>query len=737
MGGDFRILWRRLGGEPLRPEADRVSFDPAQLSSEAASQRRHLVATLMLLLAGPAILTMADLHWRTGYDFWKALHLLLFAVLFLLIALGAAQALVGFRLRRRGGDRCQIMDTLEPGGPETAITARTAIVMPIFNEDVGRVIDGLRTIYESLSSESRLPPCDFFLLSDSSDPNHWIAEEAAWLALTSKLGAHGRIFYRKRRMGINKKSGNLADFCRRWGKLYRYMVVLDADSILTGEAIVGLVRLMERNRRVGIIQGVPLLANGETVLARLQQFASRLYGPISAAGLNFWQLGEANYWGHNAIIRLAPFIRHCSLPELPGGGPFGGRILSHDYVEAALMRRAGWQVWLAVGLAGNYEECPGTLIDLAERDRRWLQGNLQHTRLVVAKGFHPVNRVHFLLGILSYLSSPLWLAFLVVSAIIAAHLGEDETAALPLTGFATYAHWSYSGEAISLFAYTIALLFLPKVLALLDLRAHPQEAAAFGGWERLAGGVLLETAIFTLLAPVLMLFHCWFIALTLLGRKVSWGAQRRGGASESEWPALFRAHAGHTLVGVLGAFLVWRIDPHLAVWMSPILAGLILSIPLSFATGSLPLGMALRARGLFQTPEESHPPPELVRLAAATALRREAAAPPADLRANYGLLQAVLDPYINAAHVSLLREKDDPSAASEGRFGALRDKLIREGPGSLAAGDRNALLADAESMHLLHSQVWSTPAEGLADWWRRALRHYGRLAPAPETAFSR
>ncbi len=544
----------------------------------------------MLLLAGPAILTMADLHWRTGYDFWKALHLLLFTVLFLLIALGAAQSLVGYRLRRRGGDLCRIMDTLEPGGAEAAITARTAIVMPIFNEEVGRVIDGLRTIYESLSSESRLPPCDFFLLSDSSDPNRWIAEEAAWLALTSKLGAHGRIFYRKRRMGINKKAGNLADFCRRWGKLYRYMVVLDADSILTGEAIVRLVRLMERNRRVGIIQGVPLLANGETVLARLQQFASRLYGPISAAGLNYWQLGEANYWGHNAIIRLAPFIRHCSLPELPGGGPFGGRILSHDYVEAALMRRAGWQVWLAIGLAGNYEECPATLIDLAERDRRWLQGNLQHARLVVAKGFHPVNRVHFLLGILSYLSSPLWLAFLVVSAIIAAHLGEDQTAALPLTGFAAYVHWSYAGEAICLFVYTIALLFLPKVLALLDLRARPEEAAAFGGWERLTGGVLLETAIFTLLAPVLMLFHCWFIALTLLGRKVSWGAQRRGAASDSEWPALFRAHGGQTLAGLLGAFLVFRIDPHLAVWMSPILAGLILSIPMSFATGSLPAG---------------------------------------------------------------------------------------------------------------------------------------------------
>ena len=194
-----------------------MPFDPAKLAPETASRRRQLVATLMLLLAGPAILTMADLHWRTGFDFWKVLHLVLFALLFVLVALGAAQALVGFVVRRRGGDPCQIMDTLDSEDSGEAISARTAIVMPICNEDVGRVIDGLRSIYESLSSEKRLPPCDFFLLSDSTNPNHWIAEEAAWLALTSRLGAHGRIFYRKRRMGINKKSGNLADFCRRWG----------------------------------------------------------------------------------------------------------------------------------------------------------------------------------------------------------------------------------------------------------------------------------------------------------------------------------------------------------------------------------------------------------------------------------------------------------------------------------------------------------------------------------------
>src|ERR1700712_2712629 len=316
-----------------------VRFDPWSLNPSESTRRRHRLITRVVLIAGPGILVMADLHWRTGFDAWKIVHLLLFIVLFGLVALGSAQSLIGFFLRRRGGDSCRITASMSPEESAQPVTARTAIVMPICNEEVSRVIEGLRVMYESVVRTGKLPDSDFFLLSDSNDPNRWIEEEAAWLALTQRLGAQGRIFYRKRRVGINKKAGNLADFCRRWGSQYRYMVVLDADSIMSGDAIAHLAQLMERNRNVGIIQGVPLLVNGETVLARLQQFASRLYGGVSATGLNYWQLGEANYWGHNAIIRLAPFIRHCSLPDLPGDGPFGGRIMSHDYVEAGPLRR--------------------------------------------------------------------------------------------------------------------------------------------------------------------------------------------------------------------------------------------------------------------------------------------------------------------------------------------------------------------------------------------------------------
>ncbi len=714
-----------------------IRFDPARLDGTRIARRRILVATLTLLLTGPAVLLMADLHWRVGaIDGLKILHLFLFTVLFSLVAFGAVQATMGFFCRRGGGDTNRIMETLSPEDEARAVDAPTAIVMPIFNEDTSRIMEGLRVIYRSLEATGQLEAFDFFILSDTTNPNRWIEEESAWVALTRQLGARGRIFYRKRRVNLNKKAGNLADFCRRWGKRYRYMVVLDADSIMTGDSIVKLVRLMERNAGAGIIQTVPRLVNGETVFARLQQFASRLYGPVFAAGLNYWQQGEANYWGHNAIIRVAPFIEHCSLPDLPGAEPFGGRILSHDYVEAALMRRAGWSVWLAVDMEGSYEECPGNLIDFAKRDRRWLQGNLQHAWLVTARGLHAANRLHLALGILAYLASPLWLSFLVVSSVIAWRYAATGLTPLPVDSFAQYLRLDFNSQALLLFAGTMGLLFFPKVLALLDLRRRPGEAAHFGGWPKVIGSVITETAIFTLMAPVLMLFHTKFIVLTLSGKGVAWVAQRRGADGDPEWREAILTHAGHTVVGLgWGSFALW-INPAFAAWMSPILLGMISSIPLSLVTGQLAAGQFVRRRGLFVSPEESNPPPELPRLARNLEACARHTPPLPELAADYGLMQAVLDPYVNAVHLALLRERDQP-AVVEGRFAPLRARLLRDGPAALSSKDKLALLLDADSMSELHRDLWSMPADRLAGWWRTAIRAYNVIAPAPQTALYR
>lgn len=697
------------------------SFSPASLDPKCATRRRLLTLASVLVLTAPAVYVMAEVHSASEYSGWKALHWMVFVVLFGLIAFGAVQALIGFAVRRKGGDACSIMNSVDFETDTDPLPVSVAVVMPIFNEDVKRVFDGWRTIFKSVLGTEKLPNCDFFLLSDSNNPNVWVEEETSWYALTRELKAEGRMFYRRRRVGINKKAGNIADFCRRWGKHYRYMVVLDADSIMSGDAIVKLVRLMERNRRVGLIQGVPLLVRGETILARLQQFATRFYGPIFSIGLNFWQLGEANYWGHNAIIRLAPFMRHCSLPEIPGEGPFGGRILSHDYVEAALMRRAGWQVWLATEMEGNYEECPGNLIDFAKRDRRWLQGNLQHLKLIFARGFHPVNRLHFSLGILAYLASPLWLVFLALSAVIAWQAGSM-TAVAP-RGLAVWVDLNVLTSG--LFGYTTLLLLLPKVIALMDVRSRPDERMQFGGWPKLVLSVVVETIVFTLLAPILMLFHTKFVVLTLCRKNVSWGPQRRGREGRSAWGEAFWAHLDQTLVGIAATALILRVDPVLAAWMSPVLLGLTLSIPLSYVTGSLELGEWARRKGLFVTPLEAAPEKEILDLEelSAAALKPTELVPE-EFASDRGLIRAVVDPAINAIHVAILRAKEEMPFETEARLHVLRDKLVRQGPKALSPRDQLLLLSDPDAMIAIHEQIWVTPRERLAEVWPRVLERY-------------
>ena len=309
--------------------------------------------------------------------------LALFALLSCWVAAGFWTAMAGLWVSLRGGDEFLISRSAASAGPLPP-AARTAIVMPICNEDVRHVFAGLRATYESLARTGELERFDFFVLSDSSDPDTCVAELDAWAGLRETLDAEDRLFYRRRTRRVKRKSGNIDDFCRRWGGNYRYMIVLDADSVMTGECLVTLARLMEARPDAGIIQTAPQAVGRNTFHARAQQFANQVYGPLFTAGLHYWQLGESHYWGHNAIIRLAPFMRHCALAPLPGRGALSGEILSHDFVEAALMRRAGFGVWIAYDLDGSYEQTPPNLLDEIKRDRRWCQGNLMNARLMFA-----------------------------------------------------------------------------------------------------------------------------------------------------------------------------------------------------------------------------------------------------------------------------------------------------------------------------------------------------------------
>jgi len=385
----------------------------------AANRRRIILLMLALAQTWLSTSLMSEVLPYHGRRPLEIAILVLFALLFTWVSLGFWTAMAGLVVLIGRRERFALSRSAAGNAPIDP-AGRTAVVMPIRNEDVARVFAGLRATYESLAQTGELAHFDFFVLSDTSDADTRVAEVAAWEWLCRDAGGLGRIFYRWRTHRIKRKSGNIADFCRRWGTRYRYMVVLDADSVMSGSCLVTLVRLANAHPDAGIIQTAPRATGRDTLFARIQQFATRMYGPLFTAGLHYWQLGESHYWGHNAIIRVAPFVEYCGLHRLPGTGALSGEILSHDFVEAALMRRAGWAVWLAYDLPGSYEEMPPNLIDELKRDRRWCQGNLINSRLFLAEGMHASHRAVFATGVMAYLSAPFWFLFLTISTALLA-----------------------------------------------------------------------------------------------------------------------------------------------------------------------------------------------------------------------------------------------------------------------------------------------------------------------------
>ncbi|WP_322981713.1 glucans biosynthesis glucosyltransferase MdoH [Pseudomonas sp. C11] len=639
--------------------------------------------------------------------------LALFALLFCWVSMGFWTALMGFFQLLKGRDRYSISATScgdEPISPK----ARTALVMPIANEHVPRVFAGLRATFESLKKTGQLEHFDFFILSDSNDPDICVAEQQAWMELCREVEGFGHIFYRRRRRRVKRKSGNIDDFCRRWGSNYRYMVVLDADSVMSGECLTRLVRLMEANPGAGIIQTAPKASGMDTLYARLQQFATRVYGPLFTAGLNFWQLGESHYWGHNAIIRVKPFIEHCALAPLPGKGAFAGAILSHDFVEAALMRRAGWGVWIAYDLPGSYEELPPNLLDELKRDRRWCQGNLMNFRLFLVRGMHAVHRVVFLTGVMSYLSAPLWLLFLVLStSLLAIHtLMVPEYFLQPNQLYPLWPRWQPE-EAVALFSATMTLLFLPKLLSVLLIWI--QGAEEYGGRMRVLLSMLLEASCSVLLAPVRMLFHSLFVTAAFLGWSVQWNSPQRVDDS-TPWSEAFRRHGTQVLIGISWTALVAWLNPDFLWWLAPIVVSLILSPVVSVLTSRTAPGLAAKRGKLFLIPEEHQVPRELSDTAEYEHLNSSRAL-------RKGFVRAVVDPLYNALVCAMARARHAKVVpAAE----ALRDERIEEilaaGPDGRVEATRWRLLNDPDGMARLHARVWQEPQYRAWRDAREALR---------------
>lgn len=614
--------------------------------------------------------------------------LALFIANFSWIALAFANAVLGAAWLLSGAGRLSPLPL--------SLAARTAVVMPIYNEAPARVFATLQVIEESVAETGCGDAFDFFFLSDTTDPDIFMSEEAAFLALRQRRPG-ARFHYRHRARNIGRKAGNIADFVSRWGGAYPHMLVLDADSLMTGQAIVALAQAMERDPDAGIIQSLPLIINRNTLFARLQQFAARIYGPIIASGLAVWSGRDGNYWGHNAIIRTRAFADHCGLPELRGRPPFGGHILSHDFVEAALIRRAGYAVYMLPRLGGSFEESPPSLIDLAARDRRWCQGNLQHMRVLPAKGLHLASRQHFATGIMGYLASPFWMAQLIVGIILvlqASYIRPEYFA----SDFQLFPAWPRfdAQRSLSLFALTMGVLLAPKFFGLALGLMDGATRRACGGGPRLIVSALVEIVMSALFAPIMMLIQTGSVVKIIFGGDTGWNPQRRDDGS-IPLKDIVRRHRSHVAMGIITLFAGLLISPSLVAWMSPTIVGLVLAIGLSWASGSLSIGLWLRRRGLLLTPEESAPPAIAER---ANALARQLAA------AGDSLCDALValhdDPELRRAHEAFLppgrpRRRGDISSER-----ALAEAKLNDAE---TLADAIAWLAPKERMVVLHDRA--------------------------------
>jgi membrane glycosyltransferase len=486
---------------------------------------------------------------------------------------------------------------LKPETPLPHPSARTAILMPIHNEDPGPVFERLAAMTRSLREIHAEQAFDLFVLSDTRNVDIARKEQLAVERLRAEAGE--RVYYRRRAVNAGRKAGNVADWVRRFGGAYASMVVLDADSLMSGETLARLAAAMEAHPEVGLIQTAPRLIGRTSLFGRMQQFASRLYGPALTHGLALFWGAEGNYWGHNAILRVRAFAAHCGLPRLPGRKPFGGDIMSHDFVEAALLRRAGWQVRLAPGLGGSYEECPPTLPDMTVRDRRWCQGNIQHLGVVGARGLHWMSRFHMLQGAMGYLMSPLWLLFLVASSLMAVQ-----------SRFGIGGAWDIYGMRVLSWVLAVSVLWLmaPRLIALCLILTRRDDRRAWGDPVKLVAGVVLETALSALVAPILMVSQSKALLDILLGRDSGWAAQARddGGVA---WGDAARRHVLHLACGGAFAGLLYLTSGEGLMWAVPVVTGLILAAPITVLTADPAIGLAFLGWGLLATPEEiAHPP---------------------------------------------------------------------------------------------------------------------------------
>ena len=674
-------------------------FDKSQRRQPLVRHAKPILSRLFvfgggLMLTGYGAFEMYGVVSVSSVTILQWLLVVLFTINFSWIALAFSSSLLGFG---------SLLAKSKPHITPTSLKAKTALVMPVYNEAPSRIFAALQAMIEEVESTGLLDHYDVFVLSDTTDPDIWVAEERTFLAMRSRL-PQVNLYYRHRPRNIGRKSGNIEDFVTRWGGGYEHMLVLDVDSVMTGHCITALTAAMESDPDSGIIQSLPLVTNRNTLFARLQQFAARIYGPVIATGLAIWSGREGNYWGHNAIIRVKAFADHAGLPTLSGKPPFGGHILSHDFVEAALIRRAGWSVYMLPQLTGSYEESPPSLIDLSVRDRRWCQGNLQHLRVIGAKGLTWSTRQHFATGIMSYLASPFWLAQLLVGMVLVlqTYWVRPEYFTQQFSLFPAWPRFD-AQRALHLFELTMAILLAPKVFGLFLTLIRPPERRACGGGIALIVSTCIEILISALIAPIMMVIQSGAVTQILLGRDTGWNPQRRDDGS-IPFGSVIKRHRWHVVMGLVAGVTAYLISPSLFGWMSPTIVGLVLSVPLSAASSSLALGLALKRMNLLLTPEEVSVPPVILRANALMKDYQQSNFDTAD-----GLEALWIDKVLQQAHIDMLpvfprRHRGDIDSDRAIAEAKLADaEILSDAINWLRPKERSLVLSDRALIHLVTS----------------------------------
>jgi membrane glycosyltransferase len=634
------------GREPVAggmPPEEPVAMPPQDLrrkppgvkrraNSAAVLYARCILITVTLGVSAYGTYQMLQVVRFSSMTLLQGMMIFFFAVSLSWIAFSAGSVLAGASKRR---ERFAAQAT-------ELLATRTALVMPIYNEDPHKTTSALQAMAEALAAMRANSGFEIVVLSDSTDADAWIRETLSVDRMRGELKGIMPVWYRRRWQNVARKSGNVEDFVRRWGGRYDFMIVLDADSLIDAPTLARLARAMQADPDLGILQTAPQLIGARTLFGRLQQFAACVYGPVITRGLAAWSGDSGNYWGHNAIIRVAAFAGNCGLPHLKGRKPFGGHVLSHDFVEAALMCRGGWKVAMTTELGCSWEESPPSLIDIAVRDRRWAQGNLQHSKIIGASGLNFTSRLHLGIGIMSYLSSPLWLLLLTLgfALTLQARLIRPEYFSQDFQLFPTWPRFD-TELMMALFWFSMIVLLVPKMLGLLRALLSARIRGSCGGVIGVCTSVLLEIVLSALYAPVLMLIQSRYVFEIIMGRDSGWKTQRREGGGS--WAEAWAFHKKHMLIACVTATTVWFLSPALLAWVSPALLGLFLSVLLSRASGSETIGRWLSSVALLRTPEEMHRPALVRRRAELLAM---ADALPAD-----GLHHLARDTDARAAHV--------------------------------------------------------------------------------------